>query len=175
MLFTDRVLAMIPPRRREVHALNLLRRALAERPAGQATDLRAALSRIRNLRAHTAVVLLTDFLCRPAPWEPSVRRLLAACADKHEMIALRFLGSPPIQAGSRTILQAQEPESGRKLCLETGGSGVGTWNSELALHRRLTLAALVGSGLRALELAPTDDQISRLRRFLNQLTRRRTR
>jgi len=64
LLFADRVAAVIPPRRGQRHALGVVRQAMSEQTAA-VTDLRPALSHIRNLRGHAVVFLVTDFLVEP--------------------------------------------------------------------------------------------------------------
>lgn len=175
LLFAEGVADTVPPRRGEKHALNFLRRALDEPGGGSSTDLRPVLRNLRNLRAHAVVVLLSDFLTDPAPWEPCVRTLLAACAEKHDMIALRMVAEAPAAAGARVVFEGIDAESGRGLRIDLDPGEANPWARELTTHRHRTLGVLRASGLRALEIEPADDQVSRLRRFLARTVARRPR
>lgn len=167
LMFDERVRATITPRQGEKHALNLLRRVLAEGGGGSQTDLRPVLARLRNLRSHAVVVLLSDFLSHPNPWEPSVRRLLATCADRHEMIAMRFVAPVAGAEADAPIICACEAESGRRLFLDARGQG--RWAGQCERHRRLTLDALASCGVRTIEMEPHEDQVSKLRRFFGRI------
>lgn len=174
MLFSDRVLATVPPRSGEKHALNFLRRALDAPDSAVRTDLRPVLRHVRNLRGHAVVVLLSDFLCEPDPWDPAMRTLLSACARKHDLLAVRFTGPPPEALPVGVIVRAAEAESGRRLRLNAFGAGATAWKDALERHVGFTRRALLNCGARVLELAPGEKQVARLMEFLERMPPRHT-
>lgn len=163
LLFGDQVLALIPPRRGEKHALSVLHRALAARATGGLTDLRPALRQVRNLRGHAVVFLLSDFITAPDPWDEEVRRLLAACARKHDVRAMRLA---PADLPSGAIVEASESESARPIRLDMlGRAGAGARDA-LRAHGRLTAQALTACGVAVAEFGPTDSYLARLKELL---------
>ncbi|MGD2175898.1 MAG: DUF58 domain-containing protein [Candidatus Brocadiaceae bacterium] len=166
LLFGQEVERVIPPARGERHALSLLRHLLSDRSHADRTDLRPVLRALLNLRRGVAF-LLTDFCCRPPAWHSGVRRLLAACARRHELSALHLL--PPalaLDAGG-PIMEGLEPESGGRVALQPRVRGGG---EPLAEHLRLTRRALRQAGVSAAEVGPGDDYVAGL---LQLLARRR--
>ncbi|MHC4480998.1 MAG: DUF58 domain-containing protein [Planctomycetota bacterium] len=171
VLFADRILAIVPPRRGQKHALALLRRGLQQAPAGPTTDLRPALRALRNLRAHAVVVLLSDFITRPPPWDAEVQGPLSACAARHDCLAVRLWDGEGALPAENTLLSVRDAESGRHAFLDARAGSRTRIDAATARHRQLTRDALARCGVAAAELAPEEDLLAKLNQLL--ATRRR--
>ena len=113
LIFGAGAIKLAPFRRGERHVLGIVSQMLSAAPGGAHTDLRPALTRVRGLRGHVVVLLLSDFLCRPALWDGDAQVLLSACARKHEVLAVRLHGPCPDSCGARGFLRGIDAESGR--------------------------------------------------------------
>lgn len=84
-LLSDRMELYLPPRRRRVHVLRLIREVLV-RPPGGGTDLAAGLSQVVSAQKRSSVLfLLSDFLCPPFP------RVLEAAAARHDLVVVEIV------------------------------------------------------------------------------------
>lgn len=171
LLFADRVVAVIPPRRGQRHALGVVRQAMSEQTAA-ATDLRPALSHIRNLRGHAVVFLVTDFLVEPAVTDPGVRKLLAACARKHDLRAVWLSAMDLTGCAGDATVELAEPESGRFVSLAMLGRGTNQLAAVTHAHGVRTSEALRSCRVPVAELKPRGDYLAGLAKLLAQRRRR---
>ncbi len=149
----------LPPRRGMRHALEAVRRALTEVAPGARTDLRPALRALRRLHGHAVAFLVSDFALEPGLARAEVRRLLAACARKHEVIAVHL---PPEPAPALPALVAvRDAESGRAAWVD------GARGDEAASGRRAAAvrAALLSCGVPSARVEPEGDVAKELLRL----------
>jgi hypothetical protein len=165
------VVAVIPPRRGQRHALGVVRQAMSEQTAA-ATDLRPALSHIRNLRGHAVVFLVTDFLVEPAVTDPGVRKLLAACARKHDLRAVWLSAMDLTGCAGDATVELAEPESGRFVSLAMLGRGTNQLAAVTHAHGVRTSEALRSCRVPVAELKPRGDYLAGLAKLLAQRRRR---
>jgi hypothetical protein len=87
----------------------VLREALLQEPCRGTSDLRPLLRALLALPRPCVTVVLSDFALEPPLSSPDVRRLLAACAARHETCAVVVPGlqSPPRDSA----LYAVDPET----------------------------------------------------------------
>ncbi len=166
LLFGEDVVAAIPARSGERHVLSILRRALEAPGGGSSTDLRPVLSQLRNCRGHVVAVLLSDFLTDPPPWAPDVRRILAAVARKHRLLAVHLPALARLPAG--VILDGVDPESGRAVRVDASAGLKAPAADALRLHRGRTRDTLLQCGVPCVEIAGGTDPIPPLHRLLAQ-------
>jgi len=172
LFFGQDVADVVPPRRGEKHALALLRGALARRSKGTQTDARPVLRRLGRLHGHAVAVLLSDFFWQPPPWDRRLRSLLALCAGKHDILAVRLLGGTGETSLADVVLEARESESLRPVHLDAFGNRAGSLATAVHAHRLATRRALSACRIPLLELAPHDDHLAGLERLLASAARR---
>jgi uncharacterized protein (DUF58 family) len=143
----DRVEA-VPFRRGERHVLRILSRLMSGPAYGRQTDLRPVLRRVRAIRGHLVVLLLSDFLTSPAPSQDEVLLLLAACARKHNVLAVHVTGPSPGTADA--FLAGADAESGRVICCDADLAGGDA-------HARRTRDALSHCHVRHASIGLADD------------------
>jgi len=173
LLFGSTLVSTMPLRRGERHALDVVRMTLSEGDAGARTDLRPALSRLRNLHGRAVVFLLTDFLTEPPAWDAGVRRLLAACGRKHDLLAICLRDPAAGALPEDALLEVRDAESARRLVLDTFGTRGKSAGSFQEAHARRTAQTLSACGIPFVNLAPEDDCVGRLLELFRARGRRR--
>ncbi|KPK59981.1 MAG: hypothetical protein AMK73_08365 [Planctomycetes bacterium SM23_32] len=163
LLFGQRVQAALRAARGERHALSVVQRCLGEPPRGDRTDLRPVLKRLRNVRGHALVFLLSDFLTRPAVHAEDVRRLLAACACKHDLMAVWLREGNTAAEGA--VAEVADPESGVLTHLDLRGAAGRRTREALADERRRTRRAFGQCGVPVIELRTGQDYVGELLRL----------
>jgi len=160
LLFGGGTVDLVPFRRGERHVLGIVSRMLRQASPGDTTDLRPALTRVRGVRGHAIVVLLSDFLCRPPLWAPGVRTLLAACARKHDVRAVRLAGPGPRPEDGLAFLEGEDAESGAQVLCSTGAAAG-------RRHGQRVAAALAQCRVRQVTVGLTDDWLPGLMALLS--------
>jgi uncharacterized protein (DUF58 family) len=108
VLFADKVVRYIPPRKGRSNVLRLIRDLLAVEPIKAATDISAALEFIGRVQRRKCVIfLMSDFL------GPDCAQALALCNHRHDLIAVtlsdpRELALPDV--GFLTLRDAETDE-----------------------------------------------------------------
>ena len=120
--FDDRVVHFVPPRKGRAHAVRIVRDCLALPSSGRRTDLVPALEfASRMLRRHAVLFVVSDFLAS------GYRRTLAACARRHDLVAVR-LTAPEVDEGGilakAGMVRLSDPESGRRRVVDWGSRRV---------------------------------------------------
>lgn len=168
LLFGAKVASIIAPRRGERHAMDVVRLAMSTEAGGNRTDLRPALDCVRNLHGHAIVFLFSDFITDPPPWDGEVRRLLAACARKHDLLAIRMQSQEARGLPTEIIVEGAETESGRMIWVDMFGRAGEGANASLARHGLLTARTLRGCAVSTVEVSPGEPYLDRLVRLFAQ-------
>ncbi|HEX3313456.1 MAG TPA: DUF58 domain-containing protein, partial [Gemmataceae bacterium] len=117
LLFADRVVKLVPPRKGSRHALRLLRDILVHgetATVGGITDRAGALHALsRILHRRTMVLLVSDFA------DPDESRLLERIATRHDLTAI--VPHDPWERALPDVglIRVRDPESGREEILDT--------------------------------------------------------
>jgi uncharacterized protein (DUF58 family) len=164
--------AVVPPRSGRAAAMALLRR-LEERgrgDGGESTTLAEALRRIRlTARRRGLVVLITD-LIDSSNWQ----RELRALALRHEVVVVEVRDPRESNLPAVGMLTLVDPETGRRLEVQTSNAAVRARFAEAAAARHTQLARQVrGSGASHLVLSTDRDWLFDIVRFVVARRRRR--
>ena len=119
ILFSNRILKSIPPRKGRTAVMRLVREVLAADETREGTDITAALRFLNNVQKRKAVVfLVSDF--QDAGFEKELR----VTARHHDVIACPI--SDPCESALPDIglVELQDPESGELLLVDTSSSSV---------------------------------------------------
>jgi uncharacterized protein (DUF58 family) len=178
VVLTSDGLRRLPPRGGRDAALALLHRLLsAPRGEGAGPDLTAGLSAVLSPpRRRGLVVVLSDLLGPPtvAPAEPAWARPLRMLATRHDVIVAEVVDPRELELPDVGILRLVDPESGRRLEVQTRSKGLRERYAAAALARRAAhLAAVRRSGAGHVVLRTDRDWLVDLATFL--ATRRRLR
>ena len=156
-LFAESVSEYLPPSRRLSQRKRILQQLLSTEIAGSRSDMAGALTEFARREKRRAIVfLISDFFC------PSFERELALVAYRHDLVCVQldhpFLGAmPPVG-----LVEFQDPESGRRVVVDTSNRAVRAKLSELVIERKKQLESLcrrVGADY----LAVAEDPLAALR------------
>jgi uncharacterized protein (DUF58 family) len=178
VVLTSDGLRRLPPRGGRDAALALLHRLLSvPRGEGAGPDLTAGLTAVLNPpRRRGLVVVLSDLLGPPAvpPDEPVWARPLRMLATRHDVIVAEVVDPRELQLPDVGVLRLVDPESGRRLEVQTRNKALRERYAAAALARRAGhLAAVRRSGAGHVVLRTDRDWLVDLATFL--ATRRRLR
>jgi uncharacterized protein (DUF58 family) len=119
VLASDRVEAVIPPRKGRRHALRILRDLVAHQPAERATDLAAAMEHLRRALRHRSIVFVVSDFAGGVPERAT--RLLAA---RHDVIFAAIEDPGERRLPSVGPARLRDPETGRVLEIDTDDAAV---------------------------------------------------
>ena len=122
VLFSDRIVKYIPPRKGRDSVMRLVREVLAaEDSAEGGTDIAEALKFLNGVQKRRAVVfLVSDFLQSPESFE----RLLRATASHHDMVCVPVSDPAESELPNVGLVELEDPESGDLVLVDTSSAAV---------------------------------------------------
>jgi len=115
MLFTDRIVKSIPPRKGRTSVMRLVREVLAADETREGTDITTALRFLNNVQKRKAVVfLVSDFQ------DTGYEKELRVTARRHDVIACPISDPCEFELPDVGLIEMQDPESGELLLVDTG-------------------------------------------------------
>ena len=122
ILFSDKIVTYIPPRKGRDSVMRLVREVLAaEDGAEGGTDIAAALRFLNGVQKRRAVVfLVSDFL---APAE-SYERLLRATARHHDVICVPVSDPAEAHLPDVGLVELEDPETGALSLVDTSSAAI---------------------------------------------------
>jgi uncharacterized protein (DUF58 family) len=119
VLFSDRILKSIPPRKGRTAVMRLVRDVLAADETREGTDIAAALRFLNNVQKRKAVVfLVSDF--QDIGYEKELR----VTARRHDVIACPISDPCEFALPNVGLIELQDPESGELLLVDTASAAV---------------------------------------------------
>jgi uncharacterized protein (DUF58 family) len=119
ILFSDRILKSIPPRKGRTSVMRLVREVLAADETREGTDITVALRFLNNVQKRKAVVfLVSDF--QDSGYEKELRVM----ARRHDVIACPISDPCEFELPNVGLVEMQDPESGELLLVDTGSAAV---------------------------------------------------
>ena len=129
ILFSDRILKSIPPRKGRTSVMRLVREVLAADETREGTDITVALRFLNNVQKRKAVVfLVSDF--QDSGYEKELR----VTARRHDVIACPISDPCEFELPNVGLVEMQDPESGELLLVDTGSAAVRKAFAERASH-----------------------------------------
>jgi uncharacterized protein (DUF58 family) len=134
-----------------------------DRPPGPRADLAGALDRLdRSKYQRGRVVIASDFLDQ-SPWSDSVARL----ALRHEVLAVHVTDPREFQLPAVGVLGVIDPETGRRLNVQTNSAGLRARFEAAAAERYDRIrSAIIRSGADHLHLSTDRDWLVDFARFV---------
>ena len=119
ILFSDRILKSIPPRKGRTAVMRLVREVLAADETREGTDIAAALRFLNNVQKRKAVVfLVSDFQ------DSNYEKELRVTARRHDVIACPISDPCEWTLPNVGLIELQDPESGELLLVDTASTAV---------------------------------------------------
>jgi uncharacterized protein (DUF58 family) len=119
LFFTDRIEHLVTPRKGRRHVLRILSDLLSFQPAGQGTNLSAALEQLEPIhRRRSVLFIVSDFLT--TGYGPALSRL----ARKHDVVAVHLVDPRERALPDMGLIALRDPESGAWRYVDTGNASV---------------------------------------------------
>ena len=119
ILFSDRILKSVPPRKGRTSVMRLVREVLAADETREGTDITSALRFLNNVQKRKAVVfLVSDFQ------DEGYEKELRVTARRHDVIACPVSDPCELALPDVGLVELQDPESGELLLVDTSSAAV---------------------------------------------------
>ena len=124
ILFSDKIVKYIPPRKGRQSVMRLVREVLAaEDDAMGGTDIAGALRFLNGVQKRRAVVfLVSDFQTKNADYE----KLLRVVARRHDVVCIPVDDPAELELPNVGLAELEDPETGELLLVDTSDSSVRT-------------------------------------------------
>ena len=169
LLFSDRVVKSLPPRKGRTAVQRLVREVLAAEETHEGTDIRAALRFVSATQRRKAVVfLLSDFQ------DDGYTRDLTAFARRHDVIACRISDPAESALPAVGLVELWDPETHRTLLVDTSSAAVRRRFAERAESvRDEQTRAFRRAGIDLIDLSTDKPFIDAVRDLFRRRARRR--
>lgn len=138
ILFSDRIVKCIPPRKGRTAAMRLVREVLAAEETRHGTDIVSALQFLNNVQKRKSVVfLISDFLAE------GYEKQLRVTARKHDVICCPISDPRETALPNVGLLELEDPETGDLVLLDTASRRVRERFASQGTARRTELMALL--------------------------------
>ncbi len=119
ILFSDRIVKSLPPRKGRTAVMRLVREVLAAEETRHGTNIAAALRFLNNVQKRKAVVfLISDFM------DTTYVRELKVTARRHDIICCPVSDPRESELPDVGLIEVQDPETGDLILLDTGSRRV---------------------------------------------------
>lgn len=169
ILFSDRILKSIPPRKGRTAVMRLVREVLAADETREGTDITAALRFLNNVQKRKAVVfLVSDFQ------DTGYEKVLRVTARKHDVIACPVTDPCEMEIPNVGLVEMQDPESGELLLVDTSSAKVRRKFMEKACSEQEEFTRFFKrSGMDSIHLSTDKPYIDDVRALFHRRARKR--
>ena len=176
LLFSDRIVKYIPPRKGRDSVMRLAREVLAAgEDAEGGTDVAGALKFLNGVRKRKAVVfLVSDFMVPQTASEDEVERLVKATARRHDVICVTVADPAESSLPNAGLVELEDPETGEIVLADTSSASVRKAFAAAAEEEASRRAGFFRrSGIDVLSLATDRPYIDDIRALFKRRARRR--
>lgn len=125
VLFSDKIVKYIPPRKGRDSVMRLVREVLAaEDDAEGGTDFAQALKFLNGVQKRRAVVFLVSDFMMPSGAREAAARLISATARHHDMICARVSDPAESVLPDVGLVELEDPETGAIRLVDTSSAAV---------------------------------------------------
>ena len=166
ILFSDKILKYIPPRKGRDSVMRLAREVLAAGDDAQGgTDIVDALKFLNIIRKRRAVVfLVSDFIIPSISAREEFEKLVRATARRHDMISVSVSDPAEGEMPDVGVVELEDPETGEITIVDTSSAAVRKAFAETAQAEKLELERFfVKSSLDAISLSTDKPYIDEVR------------
>ena len=172
VLFSDRIVKYIPPRKGRDSVMRLVREVLAaEDGAEGGTDLAEALRFVNSVQKRRAVVfVVSDFLADEAGFE----KLLRATARRHDVVCVPVSDPAESDLPDVGLVELEDPEAGELVLVDTSSPSVRRAFAGKASEDRESLKRFfMKTGIDTMTLATDRPYIEEVRALFKRRARKR--
>ena len=181
VLFSDRIVKYIPPRKGRDSVMRLVREVLAAEDAAEGgTDIGEALKFLNGVQKRRAVVfLVSDFLAQARGAEHAARvagveRLLRATARHHDMVCVPVTDPAEAELPDVGLVELEDPETGDLVLVDTSSASVRKAFAARAAEEREELKRFfLKTGIDTLPIATDRPYIDEVRALFKRRARKR--
>ena len=179
VLFSDRIVKYIPPRKGRDSVMRLAREVLAAGDGAEGgTDLAAALRFVNGVQKRRAVVFLVGDFLEPAgeteAAREATRRLVLATARRHDLVCATVSDPAESALPDVGLVELEDPETGEVSVVDTSSAAVRRAFADRAAEARADLVRFFGrSGIDTLDLATDRPYIDEVRALFRRRARKR--
>ena len=179
ILFSDKIVKYIPPRKGRDSVMRLVREVLAaEDDAEGGTDIPAALKFLNGVQKRRAVVFLVSDFLRPSAnrQAPGVdfEKLLRATSRHHDMVCVPVTDPAEGELPDVGLVELEDPESGDLVLVDTSSAAVRRSFAEKAAAEREELTRFFRkNGIDTLPIATDRPYIDAVRALFKRRARKR--
>ena len=178
VLFSDKIVKYIPPRKGRDSVMRLVREVLAaEDEAKGGTDIEGALKFLNGVQKRRAVVfLVSDFIAgsRGASAADGLERLLRATARHHDVICVPVSDPAESALPDVGLVELEDSETGELMLVDTSSAKVrGAFAAQAASDREELTKFFRKTGIDTLEIATDRPYIDGVRALFKRRARKR--
>ena len=176
LLFSDRIVKYIPPRKGRDSVMRLAREVLAAGEGAEGgTDVAGALKFLNGVRKRKAVVfLVSDFMVPQTADADEVERLVKATARRHDVICVTVADPAESALPNAGLVELEDPETGEIVLADTSSAAVRKAFAAAAEDEAAKRAGFFRrSGIDVLSLATDRPYIDDIRALFKRRARRR--
>ena len=176
LLFSDRIVTYIPPRKGRDSVMRLAREVLAAGEGAEGgTDVAGALKFLNGVRKRKAVVfLVSDFMVPQTASVDEVERLVKATARRHDVICVTVADPAESALPNAGLVELEDPETGEIVLADTSSASVRKAFAAAAEEEAAKRAGFFRrSGIDVLSLATDRPYIDDIRALFKRRARRR--
>jgi uncharacterized protein (DUF58 family) len=164
ILFSDRIVKSIPPRKGRTAVMRLVREILAAEETRHGTDIGAALRFLNNVQKRKAIVfLISDYQ------DQGYEKELRVAARRHDLISCVISDPRELELPDVGLVELQNPETGELQLVDTGARHVREEFARNALREQAELqGTLRRCGLDTLEIATDRPYLDNVRRLFKR-------
>ena len=145
VLFSDKIVKYIPPRKGRDSVMRLVREVLAaEDEAEGGTDIEGALKFLNGVQKRRAVVFLVSDFLTPSTGHQApgtdVEKLLRATSRRHDMVCVPVTDPAESELPDVGLVEMEDPETGGLVLVDTSSRSVRRAFAEKAMAEREALA-----------------------------------
>ena len=174
ILFSDRIVKYIPPRKGRDSVMRLVREVLAaEDEAEGGTDLEGALKFLSGVQKRKAVVFLVSDFLLPG-FQPSTFNLLRAAARRHDFVCVPVSDPAESELPDVGLVELEDPETGELTLVDTSSKAVRRAFAVKASEEREALRDFfLKTGIDTLTLQTDRPYINEIRALFRRRARKR--
>ncbi|MBO7207689.1 MAG: DUF58 domain-containing protein [Kiritimatiellae bacterium] len=166
VLFSDRILKYIPPRKGRDSVMRLAREVLAAGDGAQGgTDIVEALKFFNSIRKRRAVVfLVSDFILPSGYSREEFEKIVRATSSRHDMISISVSDPAEVEIPDAGLVELEDPETGEITIVDTSSDSVRKLFSDAAAKDKSDVERLfVKSAIDSISLSTDKPYIDEVR------------
>ena len=171
VLFSDRILKYIPPRKGRDSVMRLAREVLAAGDGAQGgTDMIEALKFFNSIRKRRAVVfLVSDFILPSSCPRDEFEKIVRATACRHDMVSICVSDPAETEIPDVGLVELEDPETGEITIADTSSASVRKSFSEAAAREKTDIERFfVKSAVDSISLSTDKPYIDEVRKLFRR-------